>query len=216
MRAALLLWFAAIATASAHIGSPNVYFEGSAGPYPIRVVVRPPGVVPGLAEINVRVLDGAAERVTALPVYFRAGRKGAPPPDVAERVRGETNLFATTLWFMESGAYSVDVAVEGPQGKGTVVVPVNSVAMTRNEMKPWFRNMLVALGSLLFVGTVWLSGAAFSDSILEPGAPLTRAIRWRKGFAMCGGAVVMASLLTVGKLWWDKEDRAYRNNRLYK
>lgn len=216
MRLTLVLWLAALVTASAHIGSPNVYFEGNAGPYPVRVIVSPPGVVPGLAEINVRVLDGEAERVTALPVYFRAGRKGAPPPDVAERVRGDTNLFTTTLWFMDSGAYSVDVAVEGAKGKGTVVVPVNSVAMTRNSMKPWFRNMLLGLGALLFSGAVWLAGAAFSDSTLEPGAALTSKIRWRKRLAMAGGGLVFASLLTAGKLWWDKEDRAYRNNRLYK
>src|SRR6185436_17568941 len=78
----------------AHIGSPNVCFEGKAGPFPIRVLIRPPGVVPGLAEINVRVLAGSARRVTALPVYWEAGREGAPPPDVAEPVRGETNLYS--------------------------------------------------------------------------------------------------------------------------
>jgi hypothetical protein len=211
----LLFWIFAGA-ASAHIGSPDVYFEGNAGPYPIRVMVRPPGVVPGLAEINVRILDGAAERVSVLPVYFRAGRKGAPPPDIAERVRGDANLFTATLWFMESGAYSVDVNVRGTKGEGTVVVPVNSVAMTRNPMKPWFRNMLLGLGSLLFVSAVWLFGAAFCDSILEPGTVLTSRLRWRKGFSMAGGAVVLATLLTVGKLWWDKEDREYRTNRLYK
>jgi hypothetical protein len=209
-----ILLLLSLVTSRAHIGSPNIYFEGQAGPYPIRVVVRPPGVVPGLAEINVRILNGHVERVTALPVYFRAGRKGAPPPDVAERVRGDTNLFTATLWFMDSGAYSVDVAVEGPQGKGTVVVPVNSVAMTRNEMKPWFGSMLIFLGSLLFAGVVWLSGAAFNDSILEPGA--NPANRWRKGLTMACGGVFFALLLTVGKVWWDKEDRNYRNNRLYK
>src|SRR5436190_6813494 len=215
MRIAFLLCLLS-ATASAHIGSPDVIFEGNAGPYPIRIVVRPPGVVPGLAEINVRLLQGQAERVTALPVYFRAGRKGAPPADLAERVRGDTNLFTATLWFMESGAYSVDVSVEGQQGKGTVVVPVNSVAMTRNAMKPWFRNMLLGLASLLFVGAVWLSGAAFTDSILEAGTPLTTRLRWRKRLTMAGGAVFLALLLTGGKWWWDKEDREYRNNRLYR
>src|SRR5688572_22913024 len=212
MKVALFL-LATVLSAAAHIGSPSVFFEGAAGAYPIRVVVRPPGVVPGLAEINVRVLAGEARRVTALPVYYRTGRKGAPPPDVAERVRGETNLFSTTLWFMESGAYSVDVGVEGPQGSGTVIVPVNSVAMTRNEMKPWFRNMLFALGTVLFVGAVWLSGAAFGESILEPGAPPSR---WRKYISMAVSAVLFVSLLTVGRAWWNKEDRDYRNNRLYK
>ena len=214
---ALTALFALIApTAFAHIGSPDVYFEGNAGPYPIRVVVRPPGVVPGLAEINVRLLDGQADRVTVLPVHFRAGRKGAPPPDVAERVRGDANLFTATLWFMESGAYSVDVSVEGAGGKGTVVVPVNSVAMTRNVMKPWFRNMLLGLGLILFAGAVWLSGAAFCDSILEPGVPFTSKLRWRKGLSMVAGAFVVSAVITGGKLWWDKEDREYRNNRLYK
>ncbi|HKQ39325.1 MAG TPA: hypothetical protein VJ063_14700, partial [Verrucomicrobiae bacterium] len=212
----LLLLGSSLHTASAHIGSPDVYFEGNAGPHPIRVVVRPPGVVPGLAEINVRLLNGHADRVTVLPVYFRAGRKGAPPPDLAERVRGDTNLFTATLWFMESGAYSVDVAVEGPSGKGTVVVPVNSVAMTRSAMKPWFRNMLLALGALLFVSAVWLFGVAFCDSILEPGTLLTARLRWRKGLSMAGGAILLTGLLSVGKLLWDKEDHEYRNNRLYK
>jgi hypothetical protein len=28
---------------AAHVGSPNVFYEGNAGPYPVRVVVRPPG-----------------------------------------------------------------------------------------------------------------------------------------------------------------------------
>ena len=51
----------------AHIGSPNVIYEGLAGPYPLRVVIRPPGVVPGLAEISVRVLQGTVSRVTVLP-----------------------------------------------------------------------------------------------------------------------------------------------------
>ena len=38
----------------AHVGSLNVFYEGKAGIYPIRVIIRPPGVVPGLADITVR------------------------------------------------------------------------------------------------------------------------------------------------------------------
>src|SRR4051812_3464807 len=75
--------------ARAHIGSPNVFYEGTAGPYPVRVVVRPPEVVPGLAEISVRVEGDGVRRVTALPVFWKTGREGAPPPDEATPVRGE-------------------------------------------------------------------------------------------------------------------------------
>src|SRR5947208_5406275 len=41
-------------TAHAHIGSPDIFFDGTAGPYPVRVTVRMPGVVPGRAEISSR------------------------------------------------------------------------------------------------------------------------------------------------------------------
>ena len=90
--------------ARAHIGSPNVFYEGLAGPYHLKVIVRPPSVVPGLAEISVRVLSGRVQRVTVLPVRWNAGRKGAPPPDEAALVRGETNLFNAELWLMTSVA----------------------------------------------------------------------------------------------------------------
>src|SRR5262249_46324799 len=36
-----LLLLSAPASALAHIGSPTVFFEGSAGAYPVRVVIRP-------------------------------------------------------------------------------------------------------------------------------------------------------------------------------
>jgi hypothetical protein len=217
MRNALLaLLMLAGPCAWAHVGSPNVYFEGQVGPYDIRVVIRPPGVVPGLAEINVRVLHGTAKYITVLPIFWDAGREGAPPPDVAERVRGETNLFHAALWLMTPGAYSVDVTVEGLQGSGTVIVPVNAVATTRNEMRPWFSAMLMALGALLFLGAVRLTGIAFGESLLEPGVELTKKLRWRTWLATCAGAIMFSLLLLFGKTWWEWEDLKYRSNRLYK
>ncbi len=215
-RILLLVWMATAACAHAHIGSPNVFFEGQAGPYPVRVVIRPPGIVPGLAEISVRVFDGRVERVAALPVYWDAGREGAPPPDEARLVRGETNLYTTELWLMSPGSYSVDVIVEGPAGKGTIVVPVNSVATTRNSMPGWFAGMLCALGVLLFLGAVKLVGAACGESVLPPGEELRGKARWRSRVAMVGGCVFFAALVAGGKAWWDHEDRDYRSNRLYK
>ena len=180
------------------------------------MIIRPPEVVPGLAEISVRVPTGSVQRVTVLPVYFRAGRKGAPPPDMAIAVPGEPNLYSSQLWLMESGAYSVDVSVEGKEGQGTVVVPVNSVAMSRKPMKPWFGAMLATLGGVLFIGMTKLAGAAFGESIVEPGLALSRRQRWYSRFGMIGGATIFVLVLSVGKKWWDKDDREYRNNRLYR
>jgi hypothetical protein len=59
--------------ARAHIGSPTVFHDGQAGPYPVHVVIRPPGVVPGIAEITVRVGANGVRRVSVLPVFWRLG-----------------------------------------------------------------------------------------------------------------------------------------------
>ncbi|HEV3052904.1 MAG TPA: hypothetical protein VGX50_21535, partial [Longimicrobium sp.] len=120
---------------AAHVGSPNVFFEGNAGPYPVRVVVRPPGVIPGLAEISVRVPQGEVRRVTVQPVRWDLGTKGAPRADEALPVAGEPRLWSAALWFMDFGSYSVRVAVEGAAGTGTVIVPVPAVATQTLEMK---------------------------------------------------------------------------------
>src|SRR5215467_7362865 len=104
----------------AHLGSPNVFFEGTAGAYPVHVVIQPAEVIPGLAQISVRVDAKGVERVTALPIKWNAGRQGAPPPDVALPVRGETNLYTAQLWFMEAGAQSVELEIAAASGVGHV------------------------------------------------------------------------------------------------
>ena len=83
MNARLAVWLGVLGvlglhlTLRGHVGSPNVFFDGQAGPYPVHVVIRPPEVIPGLAEISVRVEGGGIERVTALPIKWNAGRQGA-------------------------------------------------------------------------------------------------------------------------------------------
>ena len=164
--------------AEAHIGSPNVFLEDKAGEYPVRVVIRPPNVVPGLAEITVRVQE-PVRRITVLPVFWRAGREGAPPPDVARLVRGETNLYSAELWLMTPGAYSVDVTIEGSRGKGTLVVPVNSMATNTRPMSRAHVIILSALAAVLFLGGLKIAGAVFGESCLDPGALQTTKDRWR-------------------------------------
>ena len=50
--------------ALAHVGSPDVYFEGAAGPYRLLVTINPPAMVPGIAQVEVRVTSG-----TVAPPY---------------------------------------------------------------------------------------------------------------------------------------------------
>jgi hypothetical protein len=202
-------------TAWGHVGSPNVFFEGQAGPYPVHVVIRPAEVIPGLAEISVRVEAAGVERVTALPIKWNAGRRGAPPPDIAKPVRGETNLYSAQLWFMEPGAQSVELEIKGAAGTGTVIIPVDAVATRVLSMPKTLGAMLAVLGLALVTLLLSIVGAAVRESVLPPGVvpPLRR--RWYARGAMTVAMFLLVSLLWGGKHWWASAAADYRDNRLY-
>lgn len=197
--------------ASAHVGSPDTYFEGAAGPYPVRVIVRSPGVVPGLAQITVRLLaPQAVRRVLVLPVYWDPKTAAPPPPDVAARVPGDSMLYSAALWLMIDGSYSVQVTVEGDKGSGATLVPVMAVATRRLALDRPLGAVLLVFGGLLVAGAVTLIGAAVKESVLEPGAVPDRRRTLRARIAMTVAAVALALALLGGRAWWNTVDAAYR------
>jgi hypothetical protein len=61
MKLALLVFLGMSGAATAHVGTFDVAFAGDAGPYPVRVSIRQPGVIPGLAQITIRTpADGVS------------------------------------------------------------------------------------------------------------------------------------------------------------
>lgn len=210
MRLVALLGIALVS--SAHVGSPDTYFEGAAGPYPVRVIVRNPGVVPGLAQITVRLLGPRdVRRVLVLPVFWDPKTALPPPPDVAQRVLGDSTLFSAALWLMRDGSYSVQVTVEGESGTGVALVPVLAVATRRLPLEKPLGVVLLALGAVLVAGALTIVGAAVRESVLEPGAAPDRRARARARIAMTVGAVVLALALVGGRAWWTAADAAYRS-----
>ena len=215
-RLAVILFLFVPWLAFGHIGSPNVFFEGQAGPYPVRVSIRPPVVLPGIAQVDVRVAAGGVTNVSVQAVRWETGTNAAPAPLAAVAVSGETNLFNATPWLMWSGSYSVHVKVAGAQGEASVVVPLNSAATQRPVMSPALRATLVALGILLFVGAALLAGAAAREATLEPGF-LPDALQ--KKFArkvMLGAALLLLGGIYAAKIRWQTMDREFRNNALSK
>ena len=207
---------AAGAVASAHVGTSNAYFDGAAGPYGVRVIVRTPGVIPGLAQATVRIVDGeGVERVTVRPLRSDVGLEGAPPPDVARPVPGEAGLYGAELWLMTAGSYSVEVGVAGAEGDGSVFVPVLALAERRLAMSPAVGLGLAAAALFLLAGAVTIVGAAVRESVLEPGREPDGWRRRRGRVAMAAFAVVLTGVLAGGWRWWDAVDAAYRN-RIYR
>ena len=163
---ALIVLALAPAVLDAHVGSPDVIFDGRAGSYDVRVIVRVPSVVPGLADVIVRVLHGDENRVLIRPVFWRAGLAGAPSADAAKPVSGVPKLYTGQLWLMARGAYSVYVTVEGSNGIGTVAVPIASLATARLRMSNSLGVMLAALGILLVGGLVTIVYAGAGESVV--------------------------------------------------
>jgi len=206
--------FAFVATlvivASAHIGSPNVLFDGVAGPYPVRVIVRPPEVVPGLAEVITRVDATDVERVSIRPVFWRAGAAGAPAGDDLRQVAGQTRVYSGHLWLMSYGAYSVYVTVTGPRGSGTAIVPVSSFATGRLPLSPALGAILVVLGGLLVAGIVTIIHAATGESLVPPGEVMDASRSRRAKRATLIFAPFLALAIFGGAKWWGSEDAGYR------
>ncbi len=191
---------------SGHVGSPDTWFEGDAGPYPVRVVVRSPGVVPGLADVTIRVQGDGVRRVTAAPVQAGAEEGAVPPPDVAEPVPGDPELYSVQLWLMQGGAYSINIAVEGSLGAGTAAVPITAIATRRLEMQRPLGVALAGVGLFLVVGLLTLVGASVRESGLPPGETPDRKRTRRARVAMAGTGLFLALLLFGGWTWWQAED----------
>ena len=215
-RLVAILFLVLSLSAQAHVGSPNVFLDGKVGVYPVRIIIRPPTVVPGVAEISIRIDGDGVRSVNALPVFWNAGKKGAPPPDEARLVRGTTNLYAANLWLMRSGAYSVEVNIEGAHGSGTLNVPVNAVATNTNGMTRPYAAILTALGLLLFAGAVRLVGATFGQSLVPPGESPGRSQIWRGRIAMALAILLFAGGLYGGWIWWGMDEKEYQTKTLYR
>ncbi|HEY3900478.1 MAG TPA: hypothetical protein VGM54_17855 [Chthoniobacter sp.] len=207
MVALLLPW-----PSHAHVGSPDVFYDGNVGPYPAHIAIRVPPVVPGRAQIEVRPQSTQPVTVSVLPLFSRTAVKNAPPAEPAEPVAGEPGLYRGDLWLMRSGAYSIEVRVAGPAGEGSVQIPVNSVATHQLPLPPFLRNVLLALGGLLAFGGLGIVYAAAGESVLAPGAALQKANR-RKGLtASAITAVVVALSLAGGWHWWNVDEQNFRRH----
>ena len=215
MKAILIaIFLLAVQIARAHVGSPNVFFDGHAGPHAVRVVIRPPAALPGNAQIDVRVSDSAISAVTVRPAFIGAGPEADPAPTPALAVAGDAQLFTAICWLSRSGTYAVRISLESPGGDGVVEVPLRAASFVRPVMPPALGGTLATLGVFLFIAAAWLAGAAAREATLAPAvAPALSDIKrgWRVAFIT---ALVLGGGVWAGTARWQKMDRDFRSNAL--
>lgn len=199
-----------------HVGSPNVYFEGDAGPYHLLVVVNPPAMVPGVAQVQIRVTSGTVSSIAIAPVFVNGKDQGlSPAPDMMQPVAGDPRTFTGKVWMMASGSWEVRAEVSGPQGASKLAVPVPAFARRTLPMQRALGATLFGLMLLLSIGIVSIAGAAAREGVLQPGAePLPQQKRVGR-VAMVVAAGLVVTLLALGNSWWNAQGADLKQTVLY-
>jgi hypothetical protein len=211
--------FAALAcgrAALAHVGSPDVYAEGSAGPYKLFVVVRPPLVIPGVADIEVRSSTPGIESITVVPIPLTGEASKHPPaPDPITKPSGDAQFFAGHLWIMQAGSWQVRFVVSGGPGRGVLSIPVAATSTGTRQMQSGLGILLAGLGILLVLGMVGIVGAAAREAQAPPGevVPVTNKNRAFLAMAITFSLLVLG--VVFGRKWWNAEAADYSAN-IYK
>ncbi|MBV9404208.1 MAG: hypothetical protein JO211_02620 [Acidobacteriaceae bacterium] len=204
------------ALAQAHIGSPDIYLNTEAGPYQLFVTIRPPAVIPGIAELEVRAESSGVREMRAVPTPISGpGAQFAPVADKLKASPQDRQFFTGSLWMMAPGSWQVKLAADGAQGEGVVSVPVPSAARTTRQMQLPLKIILCAIGLFIVAGLIAIVGAGAREAKLEPGAEPAPRDKRRGRIAMASAAVLVIGVLWFGNWWWNDEAVSYRE-RIYK
>jgi hypothetical protein len=194
----------------AHIGSPDVFLDGNAGPYRVFVTVRPPHAIPGVAEVEVLATSDDVKEIRIVPLPLTGpGARFAPVPDVASRSSADPRLFTGTLWMMTAGAWQVRIAVSGDRGEGQLSVPVPTLPKATLAMRRSLGALLAGLMILLCAGLIAIVATITRDAGLEPGETADATHRRRGRIAGSITAVLIAGAVSLGNLWWSVEATNY-------
>lgn len=212
-RCLALLVVLTVLPVAAHVGSPDVYYEGNAGPYHLFVTVRVPPVVPGVAQVEIRSQLNDVTQVGILALGLTgAGAKYPPSPEITERSKEDPQFFTGNLWLMEFGSLQVRVQVDGAQGKAELSVPVPAISQRTLRMSRPLAVVLFGLTSLLVFVAVAIATAAAREAELPPGTQPTSKDRRRARVVMAVASILCFAMLYAGKRWWDVTEASANAN----
>lgn len=218
MRRLLSLFFVLLCVspvAYGHVGSPDVYVQLKAGPYPVFISVHPPDVLPGVATVLVHSEDGRVTAATVSPTLMTGEASKHPPtPEALQAVSG-THDFAGSVWIMSAGSWEVRFSVKGAAGSADVAVPLPSTATKMRGMQRWMGAGLALVGMLLVAGMVGIFAAAVRESSLEPGQTPTAPMRRKAAGVAVITLVVLMVVVAFGGVWWRAAAADY-SEYLYK
>jgi hypothetical protein len=197
----------------AHVNSPDVFYDGYAGPYHLLVTLRPPAVVPGVAQVQIRSVSSDVSEINILPLrMIGVGAKMAPLPDPAKRSKDDPQLFSGSLWIMVRGSWKVQIQASGSKGTAQLDVPLPAVSTSSQPMQPGLGVLLAFLGLALGAGLIGIIFAAMREAALKAGEGPAPAQNRRGRIGLGIAAVIVVAAFVLGNQWWGSEASA--NDRL--
>jgi hypothetical protein len=192
--------------ALAHVNSPDVYFDGYAGPYHLLVTLRPPQVVPGVAQVQVRAVSNDVNEVKVLPLRMAIANK-PPVADVARRSADDPQLFTGTLWIMARGSWKIQIEASGRKGTAQLDVPLPAVSISSQPMQSGLGILLAVLGLALAAGIIGIIVAASREATLPAGESALKQSK-RVRVSMAAATLIVIAAVLFGNRWWGAEARA--------
>src|SRR5215467_13535999 len=200
-----ILWILVLPlAAAAHVNSPDVYFDGYAGPYHLLVTLRPPTVVPGVAQVQVRVVSNDVNEIKVLPLRM-VGDNKAPVADTAKRSPDDPQLFNGSLWIMVRGSWKIQIEATGQKGAGQLEVPLPAVSTSSQPMQSGLGILLAVLGLALAAGLIGIIFAATREAALNAGEGPAPAQNRRGRIGLGIAAVIVVAAFILGNQWWGNE-----------
>jgi len=199
----------------AHLGSPDIFFEGEAGPYRVVATIRTPTAIPGTAVLELRTSPAAA-RVRVAPVFISGTESSiAPAAEEMSQSPSDQNFFTGGFWLMRAGSWKAKILIDGASGQGEVDIPVPAFA---RQMQPMQKGLsLLLLGLMLFLGfgVIAIVGAVVRESHLPPAFKADLAERRKARQAMALAALAVMVALAIGNAWWNLLARKQAAEMLY-
>jgi hypothetical protein len=212
----LLLLVLLSMAAQAHVGNPDIYFEGNAGPYRLFVAVRPPTVIPGIAEIEVRSRTADVRELHVVPLPLSgAGVRFAPVADKLAVSPQDPQFFTGSVWLMAHGSWQIRISADGKQGVGMLAVPLPSIAHAVKKMDLGLGALLGVLGLFLVLGLIAMTRSGIREARLEPGTEASANDKRRATIGTIIAAGIVAAVVWGGHAWWSSEAATF-DARVYK
>jgi hypothetical protein len=191
------------ASANAHVGSADVFYENDAGPYHVFVTVRMPKVIPGLAQVEIRTESSDVHEVRLNILRLSGfGYKLQAIPDLAQRSPQDPRFFVGSIWVMETYDLQVRIQIDGARGKAELGVPIPAFAQSTLRMQKSLGALLLGCMIFLAIGIVSVVGASVREAQLQAGEAPTLKGLLRARIAMFGASALLLIVIYLGNAWW--------------